>query len=136
VFHPERDQVGHYYRFKEIKLGRRYRRGDTPNSGPTGDLIAVDWNAVRPMRANPKIANHVAGSPIRLAQEQFCLSYCALLQNLEDAFNGAPQNLAAAIGGMYTLKAQAEGLMQMPTEDGTATAGPAFEYFTRHPRNG
>jgi hypothetical protein len=38
VFHPERDQVAHYYRFQELKLGRRYRRGDTPRSGPTGVL--------------------------------------------------------------------------------------------------
>jgi Ferritin-like len=33
VFHPERDQVAHYYRFQELKIGRRYRRGDTPRSG-------------------------------------------------------------------------------------------------------
>ena len=35
--HPDRDQVAHYYRFQELKPGRRYRRGDTPQSGPTGD---------------------------------------------------------------------------------------------------
>jgi len=28
--HPDREQVAHYYRFQELKLGRRYRRGDTP----------------------------------------------------------------------------------------------------------
>lgn len=128
VFHPERDQVAHYYRFQELKLGRRYRRADTPRSGPTGDPIAIDWDGVRPMRTNPRTANHVAGSPIRLAQEEFNHSYCALLQSLEEAFNGAPQMLGAAIGAMYTIKALAQGLMQMPTEDGLETAGPTFEY--------
>ncbi|UWZ84381.1 ferritin-like domain-containing protein [Occallatibacter riparius] len=132
VFHPDRDQVAHYYRFQELRLGRRYQRGDTPKSGPTGNPITVDWNAVRPMSANPRIANHVAGSPIRIAQEQYRLTYCTLLRDLEDAFSGAPQNLGAAIGGMYILKAQAERLMQMPIEDGTATAGPAFEYVDLH----
>jgi ferritin-like protein len=128
VFHPERNQVAHYYRFQELKLGRKYRRGDTPRSGPTGDPISIDWDAVRPMRTNPRTANHVGGSPIRIAQEEFNHSYCALLKRIEEAFNCAPQTLGAAIGAMYTLKAQAQALMQMPTEDGLGTAGPSFEY--------
>jgi hypothetical protein len=76
----------------------------------------------------PSNIDHVAGSPTRLAQEDFNQSYCALLQLLEQAFNGAPQMLAAAIGAIYTLKAKAQALMQMQTEDGLATAGPTFEY--------
>jgi len=50
------------------------------------------------------------------------------LQLLDRAFGGAPQMLGSAIGAMYTLKAQAQALMQIPTEDGIATAGPTFEY--------
>ena len=128
MFHPERDQVAHYYRFQELKLGRRYRRGDTPRSGPTGDPISVDWDGVRPMRSNPRTSDHAPGSRIRAAQEEFNQSYCALLQLLEQAFDGAPQMLGSAIGVMYTLKAQAQALMQTPIEDGRATAGPTFEY--------
>jgi len=128
VFHPQRDQVAHYYRFQELKLGRRYRRGDTPRSGPTGDLISVDWEGVRPMGTNPRTSDHAPGSRIRAAQEEFNRSYCALLQLLERAFDGAPQMLGSAIGAMYTLKAQAQALMQIPSEDGLTTAGPTFEY--------
>jgi len=128
VFHPERDQVAHYYRFRELELCRMYRRGDTPRSGPTGDPISIDWNAVRLMRANPRTSDHAPGSPIRIAQDEFNHSYCSLLRSLEEAFNGVPQMLGAAIGAMYSLKAQAQTLMQMPTEDGLATAGPTFEY--------
>jgi hypothetical protein len=134
VFHPQRDQVAHYYRFQELKLGRWYRRGDTPRSGPTGDPISIDWHAVRPMRTNPRTSDHLPDGPIRLAQEEFNRSYCGLLQLLEQAFNGAPQMLGATIGAMYTLKAQAQALMQMPTEDGVATAGPAFEYVAPNHR--
>jgi len=36
--------------------------------------------------------------------------------------------LTVATGAMYGLKAQAQALMQMRTEDGLATAGPTFEY--------
>jgi len=128
VFHPERDEAAHYYRFQELKLGRRYLRGDTPRSGPTGDPILIDWDSVRPMRTNPRICYHAPGSPIRVAQEKFNQSYYALLQLLEEAFGGAPRTLGSAMGAMYSLKAQAQALMQMPTEDGLATAGPTFEY--------
>jgi hypothetical protein len=134
VFHPDRDQVAHYYRFQELKLGRRYRRGDTPRSGPTGDPISINWNAVRPMRSNPRTSDYLPGNPIRLAQDDFNRSYCELLQLLEQAFNGTPQTLGDAIGTMYTLKAQAQALMQMPTEFGLSTAGPTFEYVATHQR--
>jgi hypothetical protein len=126
--HPDREQVAHYYRFQELRLGRRYRCGDTPQSGPTGDAIAIDWNGVRPMRPNPRTTDHAPGSAIRGAQEQFNDSYCAILRLLDQAFNGSPQTLRTAIGSMYRLKAQAQALMEMPTEDGMTTAGPTFEY--------
>ena len=128
VFHPERDEVAHYYRFQELKHGRRYQTGDTPQSGPTGEPIAVDWDAVMPMRPNPRTADHPEGSEIRVAQERFNATYCLLLRQLEEAFNGEPARLGATVGTMYQVKAQAQALMTTPLEDGTATAGPTFEY--------
>jgi hypothetical protein len=50
------------------------------------------------------------------------------LRHLDQAFNGNPQMLTAAIGSMYGLKAKALALMLMPTEDGLGTEGPTFEY--------
>jgi hypothetical protein len=126
--HPDREQIAHYYRFQELKLGRRYRGGDTPQSGPTGETISIDWNGVRPMRRNPCTSNHAPNSSIRRAQEQFNESYCAILRALDQAFNGSPNTLRTAIGSMYRLRAQAQALMAMPTEDGMTTAGPTFEY--------
>lgn len=127
VFHPDRDEVAHCFRFEELKLGRRYRRGDTPNSAPTGEAIAVDLAGVLPMRPNPRMADHEEDSPIRVGQEQFNIIYCTVLHQLEQAFNGNPAKLVAAIGTMYALKGQAQTLMRMPDEAGT-TAGPTFEY--------
>ncbi len=131
VLHPEREQVAHYFRFQELKLGRRYRRRDTPQSGPTGETIAVDWDGVLPMRANPRTSDHAPGSPIRTAQDAFNRAYCALLRELDQAFNGRPDVLFPALGAMYGLKDLAQALMQMPTEDGLSTAGPTFEYVAR-----
>ncbi|MFG2058797.1 ferritin-like domain-containing protein [Micromonospora sp. NPDC048930] len=127
VFHPDREEVAHYYRFQELKVGRRYRRGDTPQTGPTGEAVAVDLAAVRPMRRNPRLADHAPGSAIRTAQEEFNQTYAAVLNLLDQAFNGSPRLLAVAVGSMYTLKAQAQALMQMPDGEDTS-AGPTFDY--------
>jgi ferritin-like protein len=128
VLHPDRDEVAHYYRFLELKHGRRYQTGDTPQSGPTGEQMSVDFDAVLPMRHNPRTADYPEGSAIRVAQQEFNNTYCLLLYMLEDTFNGNPTQMSAAIGIMYRLKAQAQALMKMPTGDGHTTAGLTFEY--------
>jgi ferritin-like protein len=128
VFHPEREQVAHFYRFRELQLGRRYQRGDSPQSGPTGAPLRVDWGSVWRMRPNPRTSDHAEGSPIRLAQEAFNRCYCSILRKLERGFSGDPEQLQSAIAAMFALKGQAVALMQMVTEDGVTTAGPTFEY--------
>ncbi|MGX1810463.1 ferritin-like domain-containing protein [Nocardia sp. NPDC055321] len=134
VFHPERDQVAHYYRFVELREGRRFRPGDTPQSGPTGEPIAVDYSGVQPMRPNPRSAEYPEDSPIRAAQREFDNTYCLLLYLLEETFNGSPSQMRDAIGVMYALKSQAQALMTMPTGDGLTTAGPTFEYVAPEDR--
>ncbi|MBP2326610.1 CDGSH-type Zn-finger protein [Kibdelosporangium banguiense] len=128
VFHPEREEVAHYYRFQELRLGRRYRTGDTPQSGPTGEQITVDFDGVLPMRHNPRITDYPHDSAIRVAQEEFNHTYSTLLHLLERAFNGSPSLMRVATGMMYALRAQAKALMSMPTGDGQTNAGPTFEY--------
>ncbi|MFI7230526.1 ferritin-like domain-containing protein [Nonomuraea angiospora] len=111
VWDGDQDEVAHYYRFMELKLGRRYRRGDTPESGPTGEKLSVDLTGVLPMTPDPV-------DPA--AQEEFNHTYCAILHLLELAFNGSPRMLAVATGEMYALKAQAQELMRR--------GGLTFEY--------
>ncbi|MFI6184114.1 ferritin-like domain-containing protein [Nonomuraea sp. NPDC051191] len=111
VWDGDQDEVAHYYRFMELKLGRRYRRGDTPESGPTGEELSLDLTGVFPMTPDPAD---------RAAQEEFDHTYCAILHLLELAFNGSPRMLAVATGEMYALKAQAQGLMRR--------GGLTFEY--------
>lgn len=128
VFHPDRDQVAHYYRFLELKEGRSFRLGDTPQSGPTGEPILLDPNRIQAMRPNPRTTDYPEGSAIRLAQEEFNNTYCLVLYLLEDTFNGSPSQMRDAVGAMYALKSQAQALMKMPSGDGRTTAGPTFEY--------
>jgi hypothetical protein len=124
IFHPDRDEVAHYYRFEELKLGRRYRRGDTPRSGPTGEPVTVDLAGVSPMEPNPRRS---ADAQIRAAQEEFDNSYCTLLYLLEQAFTGEPALIRDATRAMFGLKGEALKLMQL-SEDGRTTAGPTFQY--------
>lgn len=129
MFHPERDEVGHYYRFMQLDLGRRFRRGDTPLSGPTGEQVLVDWDAVKPMRPNPRSEDYQPGTDVRDAMDRFNSTYCRILGLLDDAFDGAPQRLDLAISEMFRLKTDAQALMNLPTdEDGLWSAGPSFEY--------
>jgi hypothetical protein len=128
VYHPDHDEVAHFYRIQELRAGRRYRPGDTPQSGPTGEEIAVDPDGVLPMRPNPRTSDYPEGSPVRVAQEEFNQSYSLLLYLLEQAFNGEPSQVKEAVGVMFTLRAQAVALMKLPSGDGRTTAGPAFEY--------
>ena len=134
MFHPEHDEVAHYYRVHELVAGRRYRRGDTPATGPTGEPVDVDWEGVRPVRPDQRVADLPPGAPIRVAQEAFNAGYGALLAQLDQAFNGRPDLLDEAVGRMYRLKGQAETLMQMPIGDGPEMAGPTFEWVPRHRR--
>ncbi|MGW2217447.1 ferritin-like domain-containing protein [Nonomuraea sp. NPDC001684] len=128
VLHPERKEVAHYYRFQELKLGRRYQRGDTPKTGPTGEKVGVDPDGVLPMTPNPRPAE--PGSAVRAAQDLFDTTYSTLLNLLEQAFNGDPKRLTDATRTMFTLRAQAQALMALP-----GGAGPTFAYVPPEARS-
>jgi CDGSH-type Zn-finger protein len=135
MFHPDRPEVAHYFRFQELYLGRRYAPGDTPQSGPRGEELQVDWDAVHDMRPNPRAADYPAGSEIRAQMDAYNLAYCGVLHLLHETFNGSPGLLAVATGAMYGLKAQAIELMALPSGHGETTVGPSFEYVPPEQRH-
>lgn len=127
LFDDDRD-LAHYFRFNEIYLGQRYTCEDNPDSYPSGQELAVDWDASYPMRCDPKTDDYPAGSELRQKSDQFNGHYTSLLQMLHQAYNGEPQSLRAAVGAMYELKYQAIALMRIPFGDKGETAGPSFEF--------
>jgi hypothetical protein len=129
MFHPEREEVAHYFRFSEILQGRSYVRGDSPRSGPSGAEFVVDWNAVYPVRPNPKMSDFPEGSPVRDKMIEFNTKYCDMLATLHQTFNGEPECLSPAISEMFELRSIASELVTMPTGDGVTTAGPTFEFI-------
>jgi hypothetical protein len=131
--HPPRrtdsEELAHYYRFLEIQEGRRFRKSDTPKTGPTGDPVAVDWtNGIYPMQINPHLRDYPPGSPLYQASMKFNQEYSALLRGLHRAFNGEPAALLESVPLMFRLKYAAQGLMKTPAGRGNATAGPTFEF--------
>jgi len=130
MFHPEREEVAHYFRFSEVLQGRSYIRGDSPRSGPSGEAFVVDWDAVYPMRPNPKVDDFPEGSPIRSKMVEFNTKYCEMLATLHRTFNGETENLSPAISMMFQLQSIGTELMAMPSGDGITTAGPSFKFVS------
>jgi len=125
----EQEELAHYFRFDELYKERRYVKGDTPSTGPTGDPILIDYASVLPMRRNPKAEDYPPGSGLWELTEECNATYSALLGELEAAFNGEPGRLVEAVQTMTALRYQAIALMHVPVGDSTGeTAGPAFQW--------
>ncbi len=128
IFHPERDEVGHYFRFQEILEGRSYKAGDTAESGPTGEPFKVDWSAVHNMRQNPDINDYPTDSKAREKMEALAQGYSDMLRMMERAFAGEPKLFGDTVGTMFELRHLILELMKMPSGDGKTTIGPYFAY--------
>ena len=122
----EAEELAHYFRFDELARGRRYVRGDTPSSGPSGPPIMVDYDAVLPMRPDPRVDDHPRGSELRAMAEECDATYARLLDGLQAAFTGAPGRLEASVRDMWALEYQAVALMHVPLGEDGETAGPPF----------
>jgi hypothetical protein len=120
------DELAHYYRFDELARGRRYVRWDTPETGPTGEPLLVDYAAVKPMRPNPSPHDYPPGSELRAMTEECDATYARLLARLQAAFTGSPHELAGAVRDMWALEYQAIALMNVPAGEDGLRAGPAF----------
>ena len=123
------DELAHFFRFNEIRAGRRYQATDTPNGYPTGPALVVDWSARFPMAPNPKVKDYADQPEIQRLMTDFNRAYTALLFVLNNAFNGTPSVLLQAVPLMYQMKYLAQTLMAVPSgrADGT-TVGPSFEF--------
>jgi Ferritin-like len=125
MFDPEGD-LAHFYRFKELRMGRLYRPEDTPEE-PTGEPIELDFKAVYPMKPNLR-ADTLTGE-LRERAEAFNHLYSGMLGEIQQGINGTPTALGDAVGVMFELKNAAKKLLPIPLPDGSGfNAGPTFEY--------
>jgi hypothetical protein len=126
---PERAmplQPAHFYSYDELLKGRSYRVGDKPGH-PTGAPLPVDWEAVYPMRPNPKRQEYQHAPEIFAKLSAFDDVYFRLLHRLHLALNGEPDRFQAAVAEMYELRYRAVELMRIPDpRDPGRTVGPSW----------
>ncbi|MDJ0744933.1 MAG: ferritin-like protein [Xenococcaceae cyanobacterium MO_167.B27] len=122
IYDAERE-LCHYYRFQQLELGQYYSidknnplNSDSPDH-PTGKTFIVDWDAVYPVKTNAKLSDYPEGSELYDAAKEFQQQYYAFLGMIQASFNGSPQALIPAVGGMFKLKESAERLIRNPIPD-------------------
>ena len=123
-------ELAHYYRFKQIALGRYYQEGDSADE-PTGPPLETDWEAVYPVKADARLEDYPEGSELRAAAEDFNRQYAEFLALLTRAFSGQPDLLIEAVVFMFRLKERMTALIRnpIPGQDGVHGA-PTFEVAT------
>jgi Ferritin-like len=121
----------HYARFAEVQAGRHYLPDQLIGEEPRGDVLPIDWRAVRPMAPDPT-AQQYAGTPAYAPLMAFNQGYTDLVDAVYRSFNGTPAALGEAVRLMYALKYQAVALMHTPSPlHPGQTLGPPFEYLHR-----
>jgi hypothetical protein len=122
----EYEELGHYFRFMEIRKGRYYAPGDKPGDDPSGPPLKVDWDAVYNMKPNPKLTDFRGDPGLEALGRGFNETYLLLLDQIQRALTGEPAALQDAVVTMFDLKYAAGGLLRVPLGDGPQTAGPIF----------
>jgi hypothetical protein len=115
--------IAHYFRFQQLRLGRYYTtlvlgqtEADVPDqpSGPEMNPAELDWEAVYPIKHDMQLSDLPEGSDVRQKAIEFQQCYSRFLLELERAFDGAPEQLIPAVGGMFRLRNLAEELVRTP----------------------
>jgi hypothetical protein len=126
-------ELAHYYRFAEIRNGRRLVLDPTAPEGYsyTGDPVVFTPSGVHPMITDPKMAFYPPGTAAGRLAAQFNRTYRHLLVALQKTFTGRPSALNAAMGVMYELRLVAIAMTQTPDprpEHATKCVTPCWVY--------
>ncbi|MEV4509065.1 ferritin-like protein [Dactylosporangium sp. NPDC049525] len=120
-------ELAHYYRFRQLQLGRYYQPGDHEDL-PSGPRLDIAWDKVLTVKTSAKLADYPAGSELAAAAEAFNADYGTFLALLTKAFNGEPDALQEAVWHMFRLRDGFNRLMRNPLPgSGGLNAAPTFE---------
>lgn len=126
------DELAHFFRFDQIKKGRKYRPGDKPEE-PSGSTFVVNYNDVYPIKPNIRLADFPPDSELFHAAKSFNHSYEKFLAFLTKAFNGQPELLISAVPKMFEFRNWLNILVRNPLPGTDFHAGPTFEIGQNHP---
>ncbi|MGQ4385211.1 ferritin-like domain-containing protein [Streptomyces sp. SAS_270] len=120
-------ELAHYYRFRQLQLGRYYQVGDHPGA-PSGPPLSITWDDVYKVKLSVRLADYPEGSELAQVARDFNADYGAFLASLTKALNGHPALLQEAVCEMFRLRDGFNRLVcnPLPGSDGLH-AGPTFE---------
>jgi len=120
-------ELAHYYRFRQLQLGRYYQVGDRPDA-PTGPSLSISWDDVYKVKVSVRLADYPPGSELARVARDFNADYGAFLALLTEAFNGRPGLLQEGVCEMFRLRDGFNRLVCNPLPgSGSLHAGPTFE---------
>lgn len=120
-------ELAHYYRFRQLQLGRYYQLGDEPDA-PSGPALSISWGDVYNVKVSARLTDFPPGSELARVVRDFNAEYGALLALLTKAFNGRPSLMQDAVCAMFRLRDGFNRLVcnPLPGSDGLH-ATPTFE---------
>lgn len=122
------NELAHYYRFWEIEQNKVLTVANDGNGFTWGDTLGVDWQAVYPCIPDPGQFDYSSQSQAVQEAQQACnRAFSAMVDGLNNAFNGEPGYLGVAVRNMFQLRMAAKIALTTPLNDGQV-AGPAFVY--------
>jgi hypothetical protein len=127
----EDGKIAHYYLFEQIFRGRELVTDATAPNGYsyTGPELAFDPADVWNTPDDPKAADYPSGSAERTKVDSFNRAYSDLLRLLQQAFDGAPNKVVAAVNSMRVLRLAAGQVVQMTDPHTGKQLGLTFEYM-------
>lgn len=124
-------EIAHYFRFAEMKYGRKIVRNSDPSTGfsYSGNALTISSSDVANMQDDPKLATIIPkGSAAYRAALALSQAYQTMLKALQTAFSGSPSSLSTAISDMFKVMSAAQACMKTPLMPGGACmVGPPFE---------
>ncbi|RAJ04247.1 ferritin-like protein [Chitinophaga skermanii] len=130
-------EVAHYYRFKEIVMGKKLIKDPHADHGYSysGAPVPFSNDDVWNIFPTTKVWMLPPGSEQWHRAQEFNYFYTMLLEGLHRTFNGEPTFLSNTMGLMYDVKLTGEKLCEMkfPGKDGFYV-GPTFEYQKQPPQ--
>ncbi|MEU3844572.1 ferritin-like protein [Streptomyces sp. NPDC028635] len=120
-------ELAHYYRFRQLQLGRYYQEGDHPGA-PSGPELSICWDDVYKVKVSARLADYPEGSELARVARDFNTDYANFLALLTKAFNGQPGLLQEAVCEMFRLRDGFNRLVRSPLPgSGGLHAAPTFE---------
>ena len=120
-------ELAHYYRFRQLQLGRYYQVGDHPDA-PSGPSLSISWDDVYKVKVSVRLADYPAGSELARVAQDFNAEYGTFLALLTKAFNGQPGLLQEGVCEMFRLRDGFNRLVCNPLPGSNGLhAAPTFE---------